>query len=100
MPLEALGDTVPERSALTAEGEALRRERLELLRAAVGDLRPGERAVFVLRLEVALTYEAIAAARGQPVGTVKTLMRAALRKLRDRFADHRAGEGPHRTCPT
>ena len=100
VPLEALGDTVPERSALTAEGEALRRERLDLLRAALGDLRPGERAVFVLRLEVALTYEAIAAARGQPVGTVKTLMRAALRKLRHRLADHRAGEGPHRSCPT
>ena len=56
--------------------------------------------MFVLRLEVALTYEAIAAARGQPVGTVKTLMRAALRKLRHRLADHRAGEGPHRSCPT
>jgi RNA polymerase sigma-70 factor (ECF subfamily) len=91
VPLESLGDTVPERSAVTAEVEALQRERLDLLRAALGELRPGEREVFVLRQEVALTYEEIAAARGQPVGTVKTLMRTALRKLCDRFADHRAG---------
>jgi RNA polymerase sigma-70 factor (ECF subfamily) len=91
VPLEALGDVLPERSAATAEGEALHRERLALLRAALGELRPGEREVFVLRQEVALTYEEIAATRGQPVGTVKTLMRTALRKLRDRFADHRAG---------
>ena len=94
-PLDALGETVPERSGATPEGDALRRERLDLLRAALRDLRPAEREVFVLRQESGLTYEEIAAARGQPVGTVKTQMRAAVRKLSDRFAGYRtprAGE--------
>lgn len=87
--LEELADTVPERSRAGAEAEALRRERLDLLRAALGQLRPAEREVFVLRQQGGLTYAAIAAARGQPVGTVKTLMHTALTKLRERFADQR-----------
>ena len=89
VPLDALADTVPERSRVTPEDDALQRERLDLLRAALRELRPAEREVFVLRQESGLTYEEIAAARGQPVGTIKTQMRAALRKLRDRFADYR-----------
>jgi RNA polymerase sigma-70 factor (ECF subfamily) len=88
VPLEALADTVPERSGATPEGEALRRERLDLLRAALRELRPAEREVFLLRQESGLTYEEIAAARHRPVGTIKTQMRAALRKLRERFADY------------
>jgi RNA polymerase sigma-70 factor (ECF subfamily) len=91
VPLDALADTVPERSTATPEAEALYRERLDLLRAALRDLRPAEREIFLLRQQADLTYEEIAVARGQPVGTVKTLMREALRKLRERFADHRAG---------
>jgi RNA polymerase sigma-70 factor (ECF subfamily) len=91
VPLDALADTVPARSTATPVVEALRQERLDLLRAALRELRPAEREVFLLRQQVDLTYEDIAAARGQPVGTVKTLMREALRKLRERFADHRAG---------
>jgi RNA polymerase sigma-70 factor (ECF subfamily) len=89
VPLDALADTVPERSAATPEAEVLQRERLDLLQAAIGTLRPAEREVFLLRQQADLTYEEIAAARHQPVGTVKTLMREALRKLRERFADHR-----------
>jgi RNA polymerase sigma-70 factor (ECF subfamily) len=90
VPLDALGDVVPARSAATPEAEALHGECLDLLRAALHELRPGEREVFLLRQQADLTYDEIAATRGQPVGTVKTLMRAALRKLRERFADHRA----------
>jgi RNA polymerase sigma-70 factor (ECF subfamily) len=93
VPLDALGDTVPEGSGDTPEGEALRRERLDLLRAALHQLRPAEREVFVLR-QSGLTYGEIAATRGQPVGTIKTQMRSALRKLSDRFAEYRTPSQP------
>jgi RNA polymerase sigma-70 factor (ECF subfamily) len=57
-------------------------EALERLRLALVDLRPEERDVFLLRQNGELTYEAIAALRRRPVGTVKTQMRSALFKLR------------------
>jgi RNA polymerase sigma-70 factor (ECF subfamily) len=57
-------------------------EALERLRAALTRLRTGEREVFLLRQNSALTYEEIARLRDAPVGTVKTQMRSALQKLR------------------
>jgi RNA polymerase sigma-70 factor (ECF subfamily) len=90
MPLDEYAETVPARPGATASDEVLRRERLDLLQAALGELRPAEREVFVLRQESDFTYEEIAAARRQPVGTVKTLMHAAVRKLRRRLADPEA----------
>jgi RNA polymerase sigma-70 factor (ECF subfamily) len=65
----------------------LDRERLDRLRTALAHLRPEERDVFLLRHNGALTYEEIARLRGGPVGTVKTRMRAALRKLRHILRD-------------
>jgi RNA polymerase sigma-70 factor (ECF subfamily) len=88
VPVDALGDSLPEPSGATPEGDALRRERLDLLRAALRRLRPAEREVFALR-QSGQTYEQIATARGQAVGTIKTQMRSALRKLRERFAAYR-----------
>lgn len=58
------------------------RETVGRLRAALTQLRPEEREVFLLRQNGELTYEQIAEQRGAPVGTVKTQMRAALQKLR------------------
>jgi RNA polymerase sigma-70 factor (ECF subfamily) len=58
------------------------KECLERLRDALCDLRPEEKAVFLLRQNGDLTYEEIAEVRRSPVGTVKTQMRAALHKLR------------------
>jgi RNA polymerase sigma-70 factor (ECF subfamily) len=58
------------------------KEALQLLRAALMELRPDEQAVFLLRQNGDLTYEEIAELRRSPVGTVKTQMRAALQKLR------------------
>jgi RNA polymerase sigma factor (sigma-70 family) len=58
------------------------RERLELVRRAVRDLRPEEQEVFLMRQNGELTYEEIAHAVGIPTGTVKTRMRLALEKLR------------------
>lgn len=58
------------------------KESLENLRQALLELRPEEKAVFLLRQNGDLTYEEIAELRHLPVGTVKTQMRTALQKLR------------------
>lgn len=58
------------------------KEELELLRAALTELRPEEKAVFLLRQNGDLTYEEIANICKSPVGTVKTQMRTALQKLK------------------
>jgi RNA polymerase sigma-70 factor (ECF subfamily) len=69
-------------AALTPADTLEEKEALEQLRTALLDLRPEEKAVFLLRQNGDLTYEEIAALRRCPVGTVKTQMRAALQKLR------------------
>jgi RNA polymerase sigma-70 factor (ECF subfamily) len=61
---------------------AEKHEQLQLLSDALLDLRPEEKAVFLLRQNADLTYEEIAELRRCPVGTIKTQMRAALHKLR------------------
>lgn len=58
------------------------RETVDRLKAALTELRPDEKEVFLLRQNGDLTYEEIAVIRNAPVGTVKTQMRAALIKLR------------------
>ena len=58
------------------------KETLDHLRAALLELRPEEKAIFLLRQNADLTYEEIAELRRCPVGTVKTQMRTALQKLR------------------
>lgn len=65
------------------------RERLDRLRAALAHLRPEEKDVFLLRLSGGRTYEDIARLRGAAVATVKSRMRAALRKLRQILRDDR-----------
>ena len=57
-------------------------EMLGQLRDALLELRPEEKAIFLLRQNADLTYEEIAELRHSPVGTVKTQMRSALQKLR------------------
>jgi RNA polymerase sigma-70 factor (ECF subfamily) len=62
---------------------AMDNENRERVRAVLLTLRPEEREVYLLRENGALTYEEIAKLRRCPVGTVKTQMRAALRKLQE-----------------
>jgi RNA polymerase sigma factor (sigma-70 family) len=57
-------------------------EMLQQVRLALGQLRPEEKEVFLLRQNGELTYEQIAELQNRPVGTVKTQMRSALQKLR------------------
>lgn len=65
------------------EAALLRDEELGQVRTALLTLDAGEQEVFLLRQNGDLTYEDIAAATGHPVGTVKSRMRSALRKLRE-----------------
>jgi RNA polymerase sigma-70 factor (ECF subfamily) len=58
------------------------KETVEHLHTALMQLRPEEKAVFLLRQNGDLTYEEIAELRRSPIGTVKTQMRSALQKLR------------------
>ncbi|MBM4068812.1 MAG: RNA polymerase sigma factor [Planctomycetes bacterium] len=71
-----------ERDASPAENLE-EKEVLEQLRRALLQLRPEEKAIFLLRQNGDLTYEEIAELRCRPVGTVKTQMRTALQKLRE-----------------
>jgi RNA polymerase sigma factor (sigma-70 family) len=65
------------------EANAAHREQLALIRRALGQLRPEEQEVFLLRQNGQLTYGEIAQAIKIPLGTVKTRMRLALTKLRE-----------------
>jgi RNA polymerase sigma-70 factor (ECF subfamily) len=60
-----------------------RHDALERVRGAIHALPEAEREVFLLRQNGDLTFEAIGRALGCPVGTAKTRMRAALRRLRE-----------------
>jgi len=62
---------------------AERHEAVTLARAAIEHLPEPEREVFLLRQNGELTFEAIAATLRVPVGTAKTRMRSALRRLRE-----------------
>jgi RNA polymerase sigma-70 factor (ECF subfamily) len=76
LPAVAAGD------GASPADELADREALERLRRALHDLRAEEKEVFLLRQNGSLTYEEIAELRNTPVGTIKTQMRAALKKLR------------------
>jgi RNA polymerase sigma-70 factor (ECF subfamily) len=80
-PLIGTDDTGP--AIETSPADHLEeKETLDQLRTALLELRPEEKAIFLLRQNADLTYEEIAELRHSPVGTVKTQMRSALQKLR------------------
>lgn len=65
-------------------------------RAAIGRLSDDEKDVFYLRVSGGLTFDAVAANLGIPIGTAKTRMRAALARLRTSLAPH----APHSSTET
>jgi RNA polymerase sigma factor (sigma-70 family) len=65
------------------ETAAIRSEQVNMVRAAIGQLRPEEQEVFLLRQDGQMTYDQIAETIGIPVGTAKTRMRLALQRLRE-----------------
>ena len=66
----------------TPVDDMIDREERERLRGALLRLRPEEKEVFLLRESGEQTFVEIARLRGSPVASGKTLMRSAVRKLR------------------
>ncbi len=64
-----------------ADEEAIRVERAEAVRDALGELPEEQRQVLVLAYLEGMSQSEIAAAKNQPLGTVKTRTRAGLKKL-------------------
>lgn len=84
-------DAMPaSRGAAPPGAEAERADSVARVRAVLGELPEAEREVFLLRQNGDCTFEGIAAALGIPVGTAKTRMRSALRRLRAAFRVGRA----------
>jgi len=66
-----------------AEDDAIRAERAEAVRGALAELPEEQRQVLVLAYLEGMTQSEIAAAKGQPLGTVKTRTRTGLKRLSD-----------------
>ena len=81
-PLEEGGSQLAA-ADLRPDAGAMHKERLAMVRQAIGLLQPEQREIFLLRQDGQMTYEQIAEAVSSPVGTVKTRMRLALAKLRE-----------------
>lgn len=64
-----------------ADNAAIRTERAEAVRAALAELPEEQRQVLLLAYLEGMSQSEIAAAKNQPLGTVKTRTRSALRKL-------------------
>jgi RNA polymerase sigma-70 factor, ECF subfamily len=64
-----------------ADNAAIRAERAEAVRAALAELPEEQRQVLMLAYLEGMSQSEIAAAKNQPLGTVKTRTRSALRKL-------------------
>ncbi len=81
-PLEE-GERMLAAATARPDAEAAQNERLLIVRQAIGQLRPEEQEVFLLRQDGQMTYQQIAETISIPLGTVKTRMRLSLRKLRE-----------------
>jgi len=73
------GSPPPGPAAAAADAEITR-----LLREAVGELPEGDREVVVMRLYANLTFDQMAEALAEPLPTVASRYRRAVRKLEDR----------------
>jgi RNA polymerase sigma-70 factor, ECF subfamily len=80
-PLEA-----PDFSSPASQAEA-NDPRLDAVRDAIATLAPDLKETLELRLEGELSYEEIAEVLGIPVGTVRSRLHNAVRRLRDRLTN-------------
>jgi len=80
--LRAAEETPPDAaSPETADDEAVRSEEGEIVRAALAELPEEQRQALLLAYLGGMSQSEIAAAKGVPLGTVKTRTRAGLKKL-------------------
>jgi RNA polymerase sigma-70 factor (ECF subfamily) len=86
---ESPPESAPEDWADTA---AIRAEHAEAVRAALAELPEEQRQVLLLAYLEGMSQSEIAAAKNQPLGTVKTRTRSALRKLSESLRA-RLGQG-------
>ena len=75
-----------------ADEEAIRAERAEAVRAALDELPEEQRQVLVLAYLDGMSQSEIAAAKNQPLGTVKTRTRTGLKKLSDALRARLGGQ--------
>lgn len=67
------------------EDDAAQQQALGKVRAALGDLSPAQREAVELAYFEGLTHSEIAAKTGEPLGTVKTRLRAAVQSLKEKL---------------
>lgn len=77
----------------TPEGSVVDAERAVAVRAALDTLRPEQRAVLELAYFSGLSHSEIAERLDQPLGTVKTRIAQAVKRLRDELARFSPGGG-------
>jgi RNA polymerase sigma-70 factor, ECF subfamily len=77
--------------ASSSESQLLARERVEQVWAALAELSPRQRSVFVLRFVEEMELPEIVAATGMNLATVKTHLYRALHEVRRRMGDDRKG---------
>lgn len=95
--LEAVSDL--ETDAAGPEELTAIRERRRWVRGALADLTPEQREVIDLAFYGGLSHSQIAAHLGQPLGTVKTRIRLAMMRLRDRLEHLTTVPSPAREEP-
>lgn len=69
------------------ESDILASDKARIIRAALDKLAPNQREVIELAYFEGLTQTEMAARMGQPLGTVKTWVRTALKNLREEFGE-------------
>jgi RNA polymerase sigma-70 factor (ECF subfamily) len=77
-----------------ASGELERKEDLSRIAGALERLDPDKRAMIMLRVNEGLSYEAIAAHLGVPIGTVMSRLNRARLALLDELGESENGERP------
>ncbi|MCG8509792.1 MAG: sigma-70 family RNA polymerase sigma factor [Rhodospirillales bacterium] len=78
-----------------AEGTGKEDDRLVAMRTAIDELPDPQREVLLLRLQDELSYEQIAAVVGAPIGTVRSRIHYAVKRLRSVLSEQ-ASFGDHR----